>query len=65
MTWVMWNLTSFHLELVSVQDRTTVCTKCTIGSEIILDAPDGTPRREAQVETCFGLFGDGANLDTR
>jgi hypothetical protein len=22
----------------------TVCVKCTIGSEIILDAPDGTPR---------------------
>ena len=25
-------------------DRCTVCAKCTIGSEIILDAPDGTPR---------------------
>ena len=24
--------------------RCTVCAKCTIGSEIILDAPDGTPR---------------------
>jgi hypothetical protein len=22
----------------------TVCVKCTIGSEIILDAPNGTPR---------------------
>jgi hypothetical protein len=21
-----------------------VCTECTIGSEIVLDAPDGTPR---------------------
>jgi hypothetical protein len=30
--------------LVSVQDRSTVCTKCTIASEIILNAPDGTPR---------------------
>jgi hypothetical protein len=29
---------------VSVQDRCTVCDKCTIGSEIVLDAPDGTPR---------------------
>ena len=27
-----------------VQDRCTVCVKHTIGSEIILDAPDGTPR---------------------
>jgi len=45
-TWVMWNLVLVHLEtvLVSVQDRCTVCTKCTIGSEIILNAPDGTPR---------------------
>ena len=35
-----------HLEmvLVLVQDRCTVCAKRTIGSEIILDAPDGTPR---------------------
>ena len=24
-------------------DRSTVCVKRTIGSEIILDAPDGTP----------------------
>jgi hypothetical protein len=23
-------------------DRCTVCAECTIGSEIILDAPDGT-----------------------
>jgi hypothetical protein len=37
----------------------------TIGSEIILDAPNGTPGDEAQVETRFGPFGDIANLDTR
>jgi hypothetical protein len=45
-TWVMWNLISVHLEmvLVFVQDKCTVCTKHTIGSEIILDTPDGTPR---------------------
>jgi hypothetical protein len=35
-----------HLEtvLVSVQNRSTVGTKRTIGLEIVLDAPDGTPR---------------------
>ena len=51
----MWNLVSVRLEkvLVSVQDRCTVCAKCTIGSEIILDAPDGNTRR-AQVEARFG-----------
>jgi hypothetical protein len=44
--WVMSNLILVHLEivLVSVQDRCTVCAKHTIGSEIILDAPNNTPR---------------------
>ena len=37
---------SVHLEMVLVflQDSCTVCAKRTIGSEIVLDAPDGTPR---------------------
>ena len=26
-----------------VQDSCTVCTECTTGSEIVLDARDGTP----------------------
>jgi hypothetical protein len=45
-TWVMWNLVSIRLEivLVSVQDRSIVCTERTIGLEIILDTPDGTTR---------------------
>jgi len=30
--------------LILTQDRCTVCVKCTIGSEIVLDAPIGTPR---------------------
>jgi hypothetical protein len=51
--------------LVSVQDRCTVCTKHTIGLEIVLDASDGTPRYEGQVEARFSLFGDSANLDAR
>jgi hypothetical protein len=44
--WVMWNLILVPLEivLVLVQDSCTVCAKRTIGSEIILDAIDGTPR---------------------
>jgi hypothetical protein len=48
---------------VSVQDRCTVCAKRTIGIEIILGAPDGTPWFEAQVEAYFSSFGDRANLD--
>jgi hypothetical protein len=44
--WVLWNLVSVRLEtvLVSVQYRCIVCAERTIGSEIILDAPDDTPR---------------------
>jgi hypothetical protein len=39
---VMRNLVLVHLEivLVSAQDRCTVYTKHTVGSEIVLDAPD-------------------------
>ena len=53
MTWVMWNLISFSLEivLVSVQDRCTVCAKRTIDLEI--------------VEARFGPFRDSVNLDAR
>jgi hypothetical protein len=79
----MSKLVSVRLEivLVSVQDRCTVYTKRTRGSEIVLDKPDGTPRwrgsgtildapkvllgDEAQVEARFSLFGDSANLDAR
>jgi hypothetical protein len=45
-TWVMSNLVLVHMEIVLalLQDRCTVCTKHTIWSEIVLDAPDGTPR---------------------
>jgi hypothetical protein len=42
----MANLVSARLETVLglVQDRCTVCAKCTIGLEIILDEANGTPR---------------------
>jgi hypothetical protein len=45
-TWVMSNLVLVHLEivLVSVQDRCMVCAKHTVGSEIVLDTSDNTPR---------------------
>jgi hypothetical protein len=43
---VMWDFISVHLKmvLVLVQEKCTVCAECTIGSETILDAPDGMPR---------------------
>jgi len=42
----MSNLVTVYLGmvLVSVQESCTFCAKRTIGSEIILDALDGTPR---------------------
>ena len=44
--WFMSNLVLIRLDmvLVSVQDRCTICAKHTIGLEIVLDAPDGTPK---------------------
>jgi hypothetical protein len=43
--WVLWNLISIRLEivLVSVQYRSTVYAE-RIGSEIVLDTLDDTPR---------------------
>ena len=65
--WAKWNLILVRLEivLVSVQDRYTVCAKCTIRLEIILDTMMVLLRVEAQVDAHFGPFGDSANLDAR
>ena len=38
------HLGPFGDSVSAVQDRRTVCAKRTTGSEIVLDAPDGTPR---------------------
>jgi hypothetical protein len=50
---------------VSVQDRCTACTKHLVGSEIVLDTPNGIRGNEAQVEARFSPFGDSCNLDAR
>jgi hypothetical protein len=41
-----WKLVLIRLEMILIltKDRCTVCAKCTIGSKIILDVPNGTPR---------------------
>jgi hypothetical protein len=36
-------LVRLEIALILTQDRFTVCAEHTIGSEIILDTPDGTP----------------------
>jgi hypothetical protein len=40
----MLSLVHLVIVLILMYDRYTVCAKHTTGSEIILDAPDGTPR---------------------
>ena len=52
------------------QDRCMVCARCTIGSEIILDAPDGTTSMErladvGHLDSRFFLFGDIVSVDAR
>jgi hypothetical protein len=40
-----------------MEDRCAVYAKRTIGLEIVLNAPDGSPRRVGQVESHFDPFG--------
>ena len=41
---LMLILVRLEIVLILTQDRCTVCAERTIGSEIVLDAPEGTPR---------------------
>jgi hypothetical protein len=45
------------------EDTCAVCVECTIGSKIILDAPDGNPMSVGNVESHFGLFGDSVTVN--
>ena len=54
-----------EMGLVLVQVRCTVCARRTIGSDIVLDAPDGTPRRHGSCGISFVLFGDGVSVSAR
>ena len=37
-------LVHFEVVLILTQDRCTICAECAIVSEVMLGAPDGTPR---------------------
>ena len=37
------HLVCLEMVLVLVHDRCTICAKCTIGSDIVYEARDGTP----------------------
>ena len=61
----LWKLLLIRLEIVSVQDRCTVCAKRTIGLDIVFNAPMVLLGDEAQLEASFSPCGDSANLDAR
>ena len=63
----LWNLVSVRLEIVlaSVQDRSTVCAKRTIGFDIVFSTSMVLLGDEAQVEARFSPCRDSANLDAR
>ena len=46
------------------QDMCTVCAECTMGVEIVLAVPNGTPG-DVGWEARFSLFGDCVSLDAR
>jgi hypothetical protein len=43
LTRLKWKIILVHMEIVLIltQDRCIVCAKCTIGSVIVLNTPDG------------------------
>jgi hypothetical protein len=53
-----WKLGLVHLEIVLLlmQDWCTVCVERTVGSKIVLEAPNRTPRDVGHVESRFNLF---------
>jgi hypothetical protein len=51
--------------LILTQDRCTVCTEHTIGSQVVWDAPDGLVSDMGLVESRFSLFGDSVSVSAR
>jgi hypothetical protein len=60
-------LYSVRLEkvLILTQDRCTVCTERTIGSQVVWDAPDGLVSDMGRVEFRFSPFGDSVSVNAR
>ena len=65
--WVMLNLVSINLEtvLVLVQDWCMVCDKHAMAQKSFWTLQMVLLGDEAQVVSCFGPFGDSANLNSR
>jgi hypothetical protein len=58
-------LVRLEIVLILTQDRCTVCTKRTIGSQIVWNAPDGLASDMGRVESRFSLFGDSVSVSAR
>ena len=61
-------LVRLEIVLILKQDRCMVCVERTIGSEIILEAPNGTSCRckeGVHVESRFSMFGDNVSVGAR
>jgi hypothetical protein len=60
-------LCSVRLEIVLIltQDRCTVCTERTIGSQIVWDAPVVLVSDMGHVESRFSLFGDSVSVSAK
>ena len=54
-----------HIVLVLMKDRCMLCSKRTIGLDIILDAPEGTPWCHRLCLISFGPFGNSVSVDVR
>ena len=63
MTRVKWKLIGLKIVLILRQYRCTVCVECTIGSEIVLDEPDGILGDVGHVQSHFFLVGNSVNID--
>ena len=54
-----------EIVLLLTHDMCTVYAEHTIGSEIVLDAPDRILGDTGHVESCFGSFRDGVSVGAR
>jgi hypothetical protein len=58
-------LVCLEIVLILTKDRCTVCVERTIGSEIILDAPQDLLSDIGHLESCFNTFGYSVSVSAR
>jgi hypothetical protein len=58
-------LVCLDIVLTLTPDRCTACAECTVGSEIVLDAPMDLLGDIGHVESRFNPFGDSGTVNAR